>query len=233
MLPRGLALPNKVPGFGGELVAGLLAWLAPPHCACRELRPLPARRPDGLCLGCRESLEFDEFQARGPKPLIGRFAPYRYEGAFPGIVAAAKFDGRRNSADALGHLLAQSPAARDFAAHSTLVPVPLGKKRRILRGFNQAERIARVCARQWNLKLDEVLQRSRETAAQTELGGDAREANVRGAFRCLRSVSGPVTLIDDVTTSGATLAHAAQALLEAGASEVRGVAVLASLTHAM
>ena len=125
-----------------------------------------------------------------------------------------------------------------------LVPVPLGAGRRRRRGYNQSERLARALSRRWNRPLVELLVRTRETVTQTALTPEARLANVAGAFETRNGERGtrnrspgarsafrvprsaferPLVLVDDVFTTGATLAEAARALERAGARTVLAV----------
>jgi ComF family protein len=90
------------------------------------------------------------------------------------------------------------------------------------RGFNQA----RDMARHLGVPLVQALERTRATATQADLPASKRHANVRGAFRLARRVSvegAIVVLVDDVSTTGATLEACATALLDAGAKEVRAI----------
>jgi predicted amidophosphoribosyltransferase len=125
-----------------------------------------------------------------------------------------------------------------------LVPVPLGPKRLRQRGYNQAERLARALGRRWRRPVIELLVRRRETATQTALTPEARLANVAGAFAARNAEGGtrneetcegsafrvpssaferPLILVDDVFTTGATLAEAARALERSGARTVLAV----------
>lgn len=125
-----------------------------------------------------------------------------------------------------------------------LVPIPLGPKRLWLRGYNQSERLARALARHWHRPVVELLARTRDTATQTALTPEARLANVAGAFEMRNAELGtrnnlanprsafrlrtsalqrPLILVDDVFTTGATLAEAARALQRAGAATVVAV----------
>ncbi len=121
------------------------------------------------------------------------------------------------------------------AGRLILVPVPLSQKRLRVRGYNQAEAIARALAARWKCEVDsDVLVRIRDTKSQTKLTPDERGANVGGAFSAApphtfpQSVTEPpkptsIILVDDVLTTGATLVAAASALQDAGWSSVGAV----------
>ncbi len=103
-----------------------------------------------------------------------------------------------------------------------VVPVPLHFMRRYRRGFNQAAELAAHLG----VSHADVLRRTRATVTQTDLPESERFNNVREAFALRRgaSVRGRViVVVDDVSTTGATLDACARVLLEAGAKEVRGL----------
>lgn len=221
-----------------RLGQGLLDLLFPPRCiGCRQMgawicsscldrvgrkgpscercgRPLPA---SGLCRSCRA----------GDWPLVGLQAPFYFEGVIQKAVHELKYRGRRVLAEPLGELLATHLAALPWPA-SAIAPIPLHRERERARGYNQATLLARALSQRcgWPL-LDGVLVRWRNTRPQVGLDGAARLENVRGAFRWESSEPPPrrVLLLDDVCTTGATMEACAEALLEAGAEEVRGLAL--------
>jgi ComF family protein len=112
-----------------------------------------------------------------------------------------------------------------------LVPVPLHVRRRLERGYDQAARLAEELERATGLVLARGLRRVRDTPVQGAVGSSSRAANVRGAFAPARRRAGwargrRVWLVDDVVTSGATVAECARVLRRLGAQRV-GVLALA------
>ena len=142
-------------------------------------------------------------------------------------VHAMKYGGLPRIADDLAAAMAKTAGMAPTDEASVLVPIPLAPKRLRQRGYNQAEALARALSRRWRIPVVDVLVRSRETATQTALTPETRLANVAGAFSPGRrpgvSRDSTLILVDDVFTTGATLAEAARALEQAGARTIRGV----------
>jgi ComF family protein len=140
------------------------------------------------------------------------------------MIQALKFQGRRNVAGLLAPLLAgtffENWGRGDF---DLLVPVPLHPKRKRERGYNQSELLTRFLSRQIAVPWLPALVRVRPTAPQVGLTDSQRQENVRKAFRSrnpLQISKLRILLIDDVMTTGATVASAARALRDAGALRV-------------
>ena len=186
--------------------------LTPPICdACGD--PLPAWRivsiPLSRCPRCRRSRrEVDRARAIG-----------EHDGALKAIVHALKYEGRRSLARPLAALMRER-AADLLAGADCAVPVPLHRTRRRERGFNQAADLARHLG----VQVRHALRRVRATPTQTGLPAAQRHRNVRDAFAVTRAVRGlagrTVVVVDDVSTTGATLEACARALKRAGVRNV-------------
>jgi ComF family protein len=154
---------------------------------------------------------------------------------FAGPVRAAlhelKYASERRLAEPLGAAVARRWANVGIGAE-IIVPVPVHAERERHRGFDQAVLIAAVAGRHLELPVDRVLERGRATIAQFELGRDRRAANVHGAFRLrqggrhLAAIRDRwLLLVDDVVTTGATLAACATVLQASGARAVSAITV--------
>lgn len=189
--------------------------LTPPLCdRCGD--PLPTWRsisvPLARCPRCRRTRrEVDRARAIGA-----------YDGALRAVIHALKYEGRRSLARPLAALM-RLRGEEVLAGADFLVPVPLHASRRRERGFNQAADLAHHLG----LPVSRALIRVRPTRAQTGLPAAQRHRNVRQAFAVAphsRTVAGGiVVLIDDVSTTGATLDACARVLKDAGACEVRAL----------
>jgi competence protein ComFC len=116
----------------------------------------------------------------------------------------------------------------------TVIPIPLGKKRLKERGYNQVAMVAVPLSVQLGLEYrPSALVRARETRSQVGLSAGERQENVRNAFFAdKKKVSGRrILLVDDVSTTGATLSSAAEALYTSGAKEVYATTVARALPH--
>lgn len=211
-------------GYGlAGLIEGLLGLLFPDRCAA-------CGRGGGLlCGGCRAGLR--PYPTEGPPAGLDEVAvAWVYEGAVQRAVHVMKYGRRRRVARALADALAD--ALGDAPPGAALVPVPLHGERLAERGFNQSAELALRLGRRWGRPvLDGSLERGRDTGHQAGLSRRERLSNVTGAFDWRGAGPPPerVILVDDVLTTGATLAACAEALRAAGAREVRAVALARSI----
>jgi ComF family protein len=190
----------------GELERFSLPWcprcgvpIAINHCQCRDV---PA--------------SLDHVRSVGP-----------FAGWLRSAIIQFKYHGEWGRAEHLAPLLAN--ACRDLPSVDAVVPVPLHASRLRSRGFNQSSLLAQHIAPTLSAPVADILVRSRPTQAQARLGAEHRRANVAGAFALRPNPhreARACLLIDDVITTGATLAACADTLRAAGAVVV-GAATLA------
>lgn len=154
-----------------------------------------------------------------------------YENALRRLVHILKYQARRSLAPRLAALM-RLHGAEVLQGADLLVPVPLHWRRRLFRGFNQADDLARGLG----LPVCRALRRGRNTRPQFGLLPAARRRNVHGAFRpslWIRFVTLEgkcVVLVDDLATTGATLRECAAVLKALGAREVRALTAARALS---
>ena len=190
---------------------------------CREcVTALDARldAPPGVPLG---------LPAEIPPPLLQLEWCAPFTGVTRRALHALKYDGERRLARPLGAAVARR-WGRAGVAGEALVPVPASPDRVRERGYDQARLLAEEAARRLRLPVLPIVERTRRTTAQFDLDRAGRAANLGGAFAVAAQRRGAVAggwlvLVDDVVTTGATLAACAQALLDAGALAVSAVTV--------
>jgi ComF family protein len=202
--------------FCPDCRAGLLADAGrTPRCPRCALPVGPHADLRGGCSQCRgHSFGFNRALALGP-----------YEGAVRGLCLRLKHERDAWLAPWLSSLLAEarSEGLRELPPDAWIVPVPLHWRRRLLRGYNQAEALAHGLADGLRLEVHRPLRRIHSTDRLAGLGASERIREMRGAFAArpdpaLRGRA--VLLVDDILTTGATSSAAARALRQAGARRV-------------
>ncbi len=193
--------------------------VAPPRCAaCDAL----LRREAVFCAPCAATVT----------PMLGEgsanYAFAYYEDAVAAAIRRFKFDGRAYLAAPLGELARRAlpPGSGPF---DVIVPVPLHPARLAERGFNQSSLIAKALLKDVPARFEPLaLRRSRPTTQQALLKRKERLSNVQGAIvvRRHKAIEGQrVLLVDDVATTGSTLAACTEALLKARARSVHTLVV--------
>jgi len=213
-----LVFPPRCAGCGAtgtewcEVCDARLERISPPICRCCG-RPLDRAR---LCPDCRHK----------PFPLQTR-AYAVYAGPLGHALLQMKYRPNRRLAEIMSGWLA------DLVSHESwpidlVVAVPLSVRRRTVRGYNQSELFARRLSRRLGVSFaDGALLRTRDTHSQVGLDPAARAANVQGAFLAFgERVDGrSVLVVDDLVTTGATMAACHAALETAGARRTYAVAI--------
>jgi ComF family protein len=200
-----------------------IAPITPPICrTCGDALPTwrERDRAGGCCARCR----------RQPPGLACARAAGAYDGVLRRLIHCLKYEGRRALAVRLGAMMRER-GADVLEGADLVVPVPLHWRRQHARGFNHADDLARALG----LPVARALRRVRATSPQFGLSAGRRARNVRGAFapprrgwRGRRRHDGRlqgacVVLVDDVSTTGATLRACAEVLTAGGAREVRAL----------
>ena len=187
--------------------------------ACRACAmPLPSATPLSVCAHCLDEAP----------PQDHSWAAFRYEDPVALALVELKFRGRLAPAHLLGHLMAEALARRAAPLPELLIPVPLHARRLRQRGYNQSLELGREVARRLSLRLEPAAaRRVRATGEQTRLDAAMRKRNVRGVFAAdgARVRGRHVALLDDVITTGATVAELARTLRAAGAARIEAWAV--------
>ena len=222
-----------------EALAGVERWLLPPTCLLCEA-PVSAREGDALVCGlCRSRWEpvpapccarcgqpaFGDFECRlcmgWPEGLDRVRSAVWLRGTARDAVHRLKYEGWWRVAGALADPMRR---LEPLTGQVCLIPVPLGTRRLRTRGYNQSEHIAAALGELVGKPVrTDLLARRRDTRTQTALTPEARQANVAGAFEARGTAGLACVLVDDVFTTGATLAEAAGALRRAGAARVDAV----------
>lgn len=155
-------------------------------------------------------------------PFDATTAAYAYAFPVDRLIQAFKYQGRLALADWCADAVVAARSRVPVPAPAHVVAMPLAAQRQRERGFNQAAEVARaVAARIGATLLERGIGRTRATAPQAALPWSERATNIRGAFACTTELTGlAVAVVDDVMTTGATLAEFARTLKAAGAARV-------------
>lgn len=207
-----------------RLFTALLDLLYPPKCPfCQTLLQ---KGEAHLCARCQRDLPW----LSGPEAEQGGeyfalcVSPLRYQGAVRDSFHRYKFGGVLCYAPFYGTLMAQCAQNHLDGRWDLITWAPLSPKRRRKRGYDQAELLAQAMAKTLGTKALPLLRKTRHTDAQSGKTGDsARRANVLGVYQVTdptRIAGKRVLLVDDIVTTGSTLAECARALCTAGAAEV-------------
>lgn len=237
LLPR----PQHTNGFAQRA----LDLLFPPHCAvcgkqgvilCSSCMAAIVPLAPPLCQRCGTTLATMLMTSplcqqcqRYPPGLSMLRAMSVYQGPLRSCIHALKYEGNTRLAQPLGQMLAYSCRAYQLTA-DVLLPVPLHVEREKARGYNHAALLAYHLAHYTNIAVrNDILVRHRATPAQVGLSAVERRQNVANAFACspyyaTGMLAGrTIGIIDDVATTGATLAACAAPLFAAGARTVWGL----------
>lgn len=227
---------------------GILDFIFPKYCVnCKKLG-------DYLCTDCFSKLSFDTSGicivcsraavggithpgCRGRYTIDGVFTGIEYKGIVRKLIYKFKYDPYvSNLKKLLSDLLYEGLIQKEEFVKAieqsnneaiVLVPIPLHSSKLRSRGYNQAEILAKELAKRLNIKMINVLQRTKNTRSQVGLKREDRVKNISGAFSIVPNLpnSPKIFIVDDVLTTGSTLLEVANVLKRKGAKKVWGIAL--------
>ena len=237
-----------------QLINPCVDLFFPPRCVfCNSLLPAGKRGicyackdrvkfiQEPRCLKCGKAIEYDESEycldcASKERDFVRGYPLFSYLPPVSGALSLLKYHGKEEVGQYLGRLLGQHFGPEFQSLHlDAIIPVPVSEKKRKLRGYNQAEIIARACRDAFDSSLPlvcDLLIRKSDTQAQKKLSASEREKNLRKAFTCANEMrssfaGGRVLLVDDIYTTGATIQACTKALMEVGVEKVYYTSVCA------
>lgn len=220
LYPRRCPLCGEVLPYGGGHI-------------CKRCKEKLSYVKQPVCMRCGKELrsgnqwsapEFCQDCLRRERDFSGGIALLNYNAAAKEIMVQLKYQNKREYAGFLAEEMAKRHGRQILRLKpDAFVPVPIHKKRRRERGFNQAELLARSLGRKLGIPVEtKLLVRIENTKAQKQLGYKDRQQNEKKAFRAVKTDKklGTLMLVDDIYTTGATAQACTQALLSAGAEKV-------------
>ena len=203
----------------------LLSIVFPEHCPfCDALSP--HREP---CENCADVPR----KAGSPRTLPGKsgclcVSPFRYEGEVRQSILHFKFHGRRDYASYFGRQIAEEIRQWMEISDCIFVPVPISRHRMRERGYNQSFLLARAAAEKLGIPCVELLEKVKNNKTQHDLPRKEREKNVKAVYRVKKgkNIQKEILLLDDIITTGFTLAECVSTL-EAAGFHVRCCATIA------
>ncbi len=222
-----------------------LDFIFPPQCAacgkpgnriCSECMSKIERLPDSICPLCGEPQKGRELceYCKKKAPLSKAIRSYGYfRGPLRAAIHRVKYHQDMGLAEELCGLLIEKYQHELKWPIDVVTAIPLSRERYFERGYNQAFLFARPFA--WAIQkpfIPNLVQRKRNTSSQVGLSRSERQKNIQDAFLGQSRASGmKVLVLDDVTTTGATLMECAKALRDQGAQEVYGLTLAKTPSH--
>lgn len=181
---------------------------------------------DTICLRCTQQLPFYAFNQKGPSVMRNKFwgesaaqncfslLDFQQRNITQNILHLIKYNKQQSLALEMGKLIAKHMETGKYPKPDAIIPVPIHPKKKYKRGYNQAEVIAKGMEMYWKTPVIKALKRVKHTQSQTSLSRDKRWKNLNNTFRRQKELSAynNILLVDDVLTTGATLAHCIAAI---------------------
>ncbi len=210
---------NKKP----SVLERALALLFPTRCICCGCY---ISSEEFICLGCLDELEDCKSSRSKAVSYYGKsfiiHSAFSYKSAAGASIKLLKFAYNPENAKPMGDILAGKARRLKTKDYDVVTAVPMMSNKKLSRGYNQSELIAKQMAKQLGIKFDAgCIKKMRETKEQHTLSGLERKTNIRGAFAASEQVKGKhIIIVDDVATTGSTICECAETVLRAGARKV-------------
>ncbi len=180
------------------------------------------------CPSCFEKLPLDKLQRAAPVNFCrGFYSPLLYEGEARKAILRYKFRGKKANAEFLAKLMAQCFCEHCTVSVDAVTWIPVSKQRLKTRGYDQSELLARHVATILGLPLMSTLVKTKDNPAQSGIRTRAAKAeNVKGVYSPSDSANAnglTFLLVDDILTTGSTMAEAARTLMKSGAEDIIGL----------
>ena len=192
-------------------------------CACGRITG-----GEALCRDCRLDLQaqgfFFSWDRSEPLPGVIAWGLRPHAGIHRVLVHKLKYEAEARAAEALASLVLPLPEVLSLSPDTVVTWVTMPEPRRRNRAIDHGRLLAEAVAGQLSLPCRQLLaRRDNRAKSQVTLSMTGRRANLKGAFEPLRKISFPVLLVDDVRTTGTTIARCAQALRDGGAPQVTAI----------
>ena len=183
-----------------------------------------------LCPSCRMDLQAQGFVFAWDRtelaPGVTAWGLRPHAGIHRTLVHRLKYGAEARAAEALASLVLPLPDALSFPPDTVVTWVTMPESRRRNRAVDHGRLLAEAVARRLSLPCRQLLvRRDVRAKSQVTLSVSGRRANLKGAFEPLEAISFPVLLVDDVRTTGTTLARCADALRSGGAQQVTAITI--------
>ena len=212
-------MPRDVRTIANRVGRFVLDALAPQRCvSCGKIGSV-------VCADCWTKVKRHPQISSGPAPLEAIYSCVGYEEPIvKQLIHDLKYNSLKDAAYPLAELLTEVLKPM-LQPNDILVPIPLHRKRKSVRGFNQSELLANTVGEILTIPVQNLVSRNRNTKPQVECDAHERRTNLHEAFTATATTSKRIIIVDDVTTTGTTFMEAAKAIRKVTDAPIIGLAV--------
>lgn len=206
----------------------LLEYIFLPSCGiCQKLG-------EGyLCKKCEKEIDKQKLDLyyKNKETNVESFFVFKYKGIVRDKLISYKFQDKAYLYKMFAQIIIEDQKACEFVkAYDIIIPVPIHKKRKSLRGYNQSELVATELSKKLKMAIyKDVLIKTSNNKAQSTLNKKSRAKNVKDVYKLINQekiINKNVLIFDDIYTTGATVNECISMLANAGAKKI-GVLIIA------